>query len=395
MQEFRISEYLSLRLENEHTIIYIKKMRFLQCKYLLMNIQTNKIQSLDEIESIDEASERLDKSQEGDGFKQVRIPPETEFWGHCSNLQVWFERNYDTRLLHTKLAFPLLKKLTEVGDPLALQVFKMEIINRYEKGTETNKTFLIAEGFLAYLQTDELLHLLLNQYNFISLIELSEEIELDNTFLSIKILLDRIKIENGRIIELDLSKLELIKFPICILKFNSLEVLDLGSNLLKEIPWGINKLKNLKRIFLSYNKLMYLPNSICSLDNLEQLWMDYNKIRWLPKTIGNLNNLEILSLYNNCLGSLPFSLNKLDHLKNLNIASNVLIRLPKKFSNLKALEKLSLTYNKKIEFENFFGEIVKLKRLKELRLKNLNESNLILKLKKKLEGKNVDVKLNL
>ena len=84
MQEFQINEYLSLKLENEHTIIYVEKKRFLQCKYLLLNIKTDEIQSLDEIESIDEASEILDKSQEGVGSEEVDIPSDTEFWGHCS-----------------------------------------------------------------------------------------------------------------------------------------------------------------------------------------------------------------------------------------------------------------------------------------------------------------------
>ncbi|MBA7685588.1 hypothetical protein ES703_94013 [subsurface metagenome] len=64
MQEFRVNEYLSLRLEGENTVIYVGGERFRQCKFLLLNIQINEIQTLDEIESIDEASEKLDKTQE-------------------------------------------------------------------------------------------------------------------------------------------------------------------------------------------------------------------------------------------------------------------------------------------------------------------------------------------
>jgi hypothetical protein len=46
----------------------------------------------------------------------TNIPPEIRFWAHCSNLETWGENNYDTRLIHSNLAFPLLKKLTEAGD---------------------------------------------------------------------------------------------------------------------------------------------------------------------------------------------------------------------------------------------------------------------------------------
>ena len=55
----------------------------------------------------------------------------TEFRANCSNLQAWVENGYDTRLLHRNLAFPLLKKLTNVGDLHAKKVFKDEIANKY------------------------------------------------------------------------------------------------------------------------------------------------------------------------------------------------------------------------------------------------------------------------
>lgn len=84
MQDFQVNDYLSLKLEDEHTIIYVGKKRFIQCKYLLLNININEIQTLNEIESIDEASERLDKSQEHPDSKKIEIPPETEFWGQNS-----------------------------------------------------------------------------------------------------------------------------------------------------------------------------------------------------------------------------------------------------------------------------------------------------------------------
>ncbi|MFX1257954.1 MAG: leucine-rich repeat domain-containing protein, partial [Promethearchaeota archaeon] len=87
--------------------------------------------------------------------KNIKISPETEFWGHCSNLQAWTENEYDTRLLHSNLAFPLLKKLTESGDPLAKKVFKEEIAKRFMKGHLSVSTYLIKEGYLFYLSKEE------------------------------------------------------------------------------------------------------------------------------------------------------------------------------------------------------------------------------------------------
>ncbi len=159
MSEFRINDHLSLRLEEGKTIIYVDNERFSQCKYLLLNIHIDKISTFDEIQSIDEASVNfnkfLDSSQEGT-IKPVEIPPEVEFWGHCSNLQVWAENRYDTRLLHRNLAFPLLNKLAEVGDPLAKIMFKEEIIKRFSSGERTVMQYLMGKRYFEMLDEEEL-----------------------------------------------------------------------------------------------------------------------------------------------------------------------------------------------------------------------------------------------
>jgi len=154
-KEFKVNEFISLKLEDKDTIIYVKGKRFIQCKFLLLNISTDQVQSFDDIESIDEAAERLDKSLER-RKKNMKIPPETEFWGHCSNLQAWCEYNYNTRLLHSNIAFPLLKKLTESGDQLAKDVFKKEILSRLESGYLPVIAYLITENYLSYLDSGEL-----------------------------------------------------------------------------------------------------------------------------------------------------------------------------------------------------------------------------------------------
>lgn len=91
--EFVINKFLSLKLESDFTIIYVAEEPFQQCKFLLLEIPVRDITSLDDLKSIDEAAQELSRSLEPpDAFSRVnKIPPETEFWGHCSNLQAWYE----------------------------------------------------------------------------------------------------------------------------------------------------------------------------------------------------------------------------------------------------------------------------------------------------------------
>lgn len=98
MPEYRINDLITLRLEDGKTNIYVNGEEFIQCKYLLMNITVREIELYDGINSIDEAAEKLERFRKS-------VPSEVEFWGHCSNLQVWVEQDYDTRFIHRNLAF--------------------------------------------------------------------------------------------------------------------------------------------------------------------------------------------------------------------------------------------------------------------------------------------------
>ncbi len=155
-KEFQVNRYITLRLENEETVVYVNDEKFIQCKYLLLNIPKEKIEEYENIESIDEVAENLDKSLEYENMINFYFPPELEFWGHCSNLQVWVENDYNSCLLHRNLAFPLLKKLTELGDPLARIVFKEEIAKRFSSGFQSVITYLVEENYLYYLNPEEI-----------------------------------------------------------------------------------------------------------------------------------------------------------------------------------------------------------------------------------------------
>ncbi len=153
---FRINKYITLKLVGNRTNIYVNNRLFNQCKYLLLNIPKSRIREYRQIDSIDEAAERLDRSMEGHEGVFRPISPEVEFWGHCSNLQAWVENEYDTRILHRNLAFPLLKRLTEVGDPKAKQVFKYEVVKRLSSGHHTVISYLRAQKYLQYLSGQEI-----------------------------------------------------------------------------------------------------------------------------------------------------------------------------------------------------------------------------------------------
>ena len=60
MKEFTINDYITLKLEDNKTVIYVKGEPFSQCKYLLLEIPHEKIDDLRDIDSIDEAAETLE-----------------------------------------------------------------------------------------------------------------------------------------------------------------------------------------------------------------------------------------------------------------------------------------------------------------------------------------------
>jgi len=164
--EFIINKYIKLRLEYNNTNIYVGGRLFRQCKYLLLDIPVTNTKGNYEIESIDEAAERLDRSMERGQPRKYYLSPDIEFWGHCSNLQVWYENDYDSRILHRNLAFPLLSALVKVGDPLAKKVFKEEIALRLASGYPSVVQHLINQAYLQYLNEEEL-NTLLDDRNFI------------------------------------------------------------------------------------------------------------------------------------------------------------------------------------------------------------------------------------
>lgn len=161
-----INEYITLKLVNGRSLIYVNGRRFIQCIRLILNIQKNDVQLYDEVDSIDEAanlySKHVFQNRIVRGPMAIPVPdqrheitPEQEFWGHCSNIQAWVEHDYDTRILMRNISFPLLRELAKAGDPVASKVFKEEIALRLESGYPSVVQYLLNQGYIRYFTPSE------------------------------------------------------------------------------------------------------------------------------------------------------------------------------------------------------------------------------------------------
>jgi Leucine-rich repeat (LRR) protein len=166
MNEFKVNEYITLKLEGNQTVIYVDGRKFIQCKKLVLNIPSNQAHLYDGMISIDDASEAYDYLHDngileemGSEFSKTELvtefSPENEFWGHCSNLQAWYEHGYDTRLLKSNLSFPLLKKLVGAGDNLARKFFKEEVAQRLMSRNLNVILFILNQNYLEEFLKEE------------------------------------------------------------------------------------------------------------------------------------------------------------------------------------------------------------------------------------------------
>ncbi len=368
--EFKINEYMSLKLENRRTVIYVNNRPFRQCMYLLINIPIDKIEEYDEIRSIDEAATKLNRKMERN---HNLIPPETEFWGHCSNLQAWADNNYDTRILHRNLAFPLLKALADAGDPLAKSRFKEEIAIRYATGHPTVVRFLTQNGYLYYL-TEEEFESVLGDIDFPSIDEYSRkvsnhlsEIDSPDSISSIKksttkflgtfqfsykylILIkamEKIPFNYRRnFVELIYNKYKNYRgFPL--LKFLNKAQINYDELDFKIVKYHNNLIGLVIDNTLNLrNKMIEHIPDIQGLDSIsesiEELDLSNNRITMI-KGLENFINLKKLNLKNNYIKEIE-GIEELKKLETLDLSGNINInKIPEFLEDLNSLEMLKLT----------------------------------------------------
>jgi len=198
-REFILNKHLSVVLKEGKIDVCVDGEKFRNKSlghYVVLEAPNEESRNYDVIESIDDvAYERYKTSDSGSSYPskkyenfsrdRPRIYTAEIFWGHCSNLQVWMENDYDTRLLHSKMSFPLLKRLAELGDTIAKKRFRNEIVDRILNGNKHTLRYLAESGYIYYLNSEEL-----NQ--LVQRIETSPEIKtesaVDRIALAVKIL---------------------------------------------------------------------------------------------------------------------------------------------------------------------------------------------------------------
>jgi len=153
-KEYKVNDYLSVVYNWGEYFIAINGKKFLTCHIAVITLPIADLEK--KYSDMDEFLDNINNNKKN----VYLIPNRTEFWVHCSSLQVWAENKYDTRLLHRNIAFPLLKGLSEVGDSLAKQVFKEEIVKRYLGGSHEVRHYLRMEGFLFLLSEQEIKYII-------------------------------------------------------------------------------------------------------------------------------------------------------------------------------------------------------------------------------------------
>jgi hypothetical protein len=360
MIEFRVNDFIKVKLEKGETNIYVNDILFNQCKFVIVNRNIDEIEDLLELESVDEL---LDKSDQDMDFEleQFAVPVETKFWAHCSNLQTWFENNYDTRLLHSNLSFPLLKKLYEAGDIVAKRVFKEEIAKRLKSGSYWVQKYLFLEGYKSYLSREELINGVLLPDEANAVMEISR-ITRQNYDMILSFDDDEFRhrqgynfyfsVKDGHVIEFELVINKFNAYiPIEIANFTKLHSLNITIGRTEEVVPKFNvKLEPLKILKIFTRGNVILPDAFNYFPNLVNLTIheEFNgptRFESNPQTLGSLKNLARLEINNVSLNSLPLNIDNLEMLDTLVIINTGLELLPESMYNLEYLNHLIIKGN--------------------------------------------------
>ncbi len=103
--------------------------------------------------AIDEAKETLSTENH---FNKTLVDSQTEFFAHCSNMQAWIDYSCDTRLMHSNISFPLLRRLSDIGDSMGAKAFKNEVALRFNSGYSPVMNYLVDGGYLYDFTEEEL-----------------------------------------------------------------------------------------------------------------------------------------------------------------------------------------------------------------------------------------------
>ncbi|CAH2277870.1 leucine-rich repeat-containing 10 [Pelobates cultripes] len=148
----------------------------------------------------------------------------------------------------------------------------------------------------------------------------------------------------------DLSSMQLRRFPLRVCAFKELVKLYLSDNKLNSLPPELELLQNLQILALDFNNFKVLPQVVCSLKQLYILYLGNNKLKDLPPEIRLLKNLQTLWIESNYLTNLPTVICELTLLKALHAGCNPIRCLPKELKNLKELRSIWMSGSLLSEF---------------------------------------------
>jgi Leucine-rich repeat (LRR) protein len=164
---------------------------------------------------------------------------------------------------------------------------------------------------------------------------------LDNLEKQYGSLSNRVEINRKRVIGLNLSGLNLNKFPNYIYRLSRLISLDLSDSQITRIPKAIQFFRRLRYLYLNQNAIRTLPDWIGCLKYLEKVALNNNPLNQLPLSFAKLRYLQKLELENTRLENLPESIYDLSLLEILKLKGTSIKKFEKKIGTLKHLHQLN------------------------------------------------------
>ena len=167
--------------------------------------------------------------------------------------------------------------------------------------------------------------------------------------------------EQGYVIELDLSQLNITQLPEELRELTHLQRLNLSGNQLTQIlPEELGQLTDLQHLDLHKNQLMHIPPELAQLANLQHLDLHKNQLMHIPPELAQLTNLQHLDLYENQLTQVLPELGQLTNLQNLDLSGNQLTQIPPELRQLTNLQNLHLHKNQLTQIPSELGQLTNL-----------------------------------
>jgi len=292
---YKVNNFIELKLKEDKTVIYIAGKEFRLCKSLVIQIPRGLLSEDLEFQSIDDFINSIDndKTYYNIDDHKIYISPEEEFWVHCSSFEAWVKFNYDTRLMDSQLAFPILRQLAINGDSKAEIIFREEILKRFKHGSYQTQKYLMIEGYLANFTTEELINGLLDPEESIIMSKISGKLNESGYFYDITCDFDDDKVRHR-------SEAKKLFFTIKDGKIYSLEIF---------CNRDISKYLNELNVF---NKLTRLVIYLSDYKSLNKLSFSYT-----------LNSVKILKIISEDLNYISDDFNKFPNLTHLFITGGI------------------------------------------------------------------------